>query len=234
MKIFKPKFWDKKINIISFILIPFTLLVIFFNFIKKNFSTKVEFKIPIICVGNIYIGGTGKTPTSLFIANELSKKGKNPVIVRKFYDDHLDEHRLLKTYYNNLILDRSRLNGIRKAEIENYDTVILDDGFQDFKIRKNINIICFNNNQLEGNGFVIPSGPLRESLKSLERAHIVIINGEKEAKFENKILNINSNLKVFYSSYKPENIQDFKSKKIIAIAGIGNPKNFFKFLKITD
>ena len=111
-----------------------------------------------------------------------------------------------------------------------YDTVILDDGFQEYKIKNKINIICFNQHQLIGNGLVLPSGPLRESLKSLNNANIILINGEEDGNFEKKILKINKNLKIFYSFYKPLNIEQFKKKKLVALASIGNPNNFFKLL----
>ena len=78
---------------------------------------------------------------------------------------------------------------------------------------------------------VIPSGPLRENLKSLVKADIVLVNGGKDENFEKKILKINKNLKIFYSSYEPLNINEFKNKNLIAIASIGNPSNFFKLLE---
>ena len=114
---------------------------------------------------------------------------------------------------------------------KDYDVVILDDGFQDHKIKKNLNIICFNSNQLVGNGFTLPSGPLRESLNSLKDVKIVIINGTRNFEFEKKILKINKNLKIFNSFYKPNNVDQFKNKNLLAIAGIGNPENFFRILK---
>jgi tetraacyldisaccharide 4'-kinase len=190
----------------------------------------MKFNIPIICVGNIYIGGTGKTPASIFIANELSKLGKNPVILRKLYKKHVDEHNLIKKNFKNLILKKSRVLGIKKSVEMNYDTVILDDGFQEYKIKKNLNIICFNQKQLIGNGLVLPSGPLREGLNSLKYANIILINGIKDKIFENKILNVNKNLKIFYTNYRPINIEKFKNKRFIALAGIGNPNNFFDLL----
>ena len=91
--------------------------------------------------------------------------------------------------------------------------------------------MCFNQNQLVGNGLVLPSGPLRESLDSISSAQIILINGKKNENFEKKILNINKNLEIFYSSYKPENIDQFKNKKLLAIAGIGNPGNFFQLIE---
>jgi tetraacyldisaccharide 4'-kinase len=231
MKLNKPKFWNRKNSAYSIILFPLSLIVLFFIFLKKKYTKTLRFNIPIICVGNIYIGGTGKTPTSIFLANELLKLNKNPVILRKYYKSHIDEHDLIKKYFNNLIISRNRIIGAKKAEEENYDSVILDDGFQDYKIKKDLNILCFNQNQLIGNGFVLPAGPLRENLSSLINADIIIINGRKNFTFENKILNINKNLEIFYSHYNPINIDQFKNKKILALAGIGNPDNFFQLIE---
>ena len=226
----KPEFWNKKKSFISFLLIPFSLLIIFFIFIKKKIINEKTFEIPIICIGNIYIGGTGKTPTSILIAKELQKSGRNPVILRKFYKNHKDEYDLIKNKIKNLIINKNREKGILEAIRMNYDLVILDDGFQDNKIKKNFNIICFNQKQLIGNGRVIPAGPLREKLNSLKNANVVLINGEKDTLFENKILKINKNLEIYYSSYVPERITDYKNKSFFALTSIGNPINFFNLL----
>ena len=229
----KPKYWDKKIGIISIMLFPITIIVLITNFFKKKITIAKKFNIPIICIGNIYVGGTGKTPTSIFLGNELKKLGRNPAILRKFYDAHADEYNLIKKYFNNLILNKRRLEGI-KSEMHNFDSIILDDGFQDFTIKKNLNIICFNQNQMIGNGMVLPSGPLRESIYSLKRANIILINGERNINFEDKIFKINKNLEFFYSTYKPINLGEFKNKKLLAIAGIGNPENFFNLIENND
>ena len=109
MKINKPKFWDLKNNLISFILLPFSLLFLIFILFKKKLTKEIKFKIPIICVGNIYVGGTGKTPVSIFIANELSALGKKVVILRKFYKNHIDEHSLIKANSKNLLLTKKGL-----------------------------------------------------------------------------------------------------------------------------
>ena len=231
MKLFKPKFWDKKIGLISVLLFPLSLITVLIVFIKKKFIKKNIFNIPIICVGNIYVGGTGKTPTSILLANEITKLDKRPVILRKFYKNHQDEYELIKNNFKNFISSKNRFEAIKKIEDSKFDVVILDDGLQDYKIKKNLNIVCFNQNQLLGNGLILPSGPLRESLSSLKDVEIVIINGIKNKDFEDKILNINKNLKVFYSHYKPINLNDFKNKKLFALAGIGNPENFFQLIE---
>ena len=231
MKLFKPKFWKSNKNFFTVLLIPLSLITWIYIILKKTFIQKVKFNIPVICVGNIFIGGTGKTPLSIHIARKLSENGKNPAIVRKYYKSHKDEHKMIISYYNKLILNLNRSKGIYEAIEKGYDAVILDDGFQDYKIKKNLSIICFNSNQLIGNGYLFPSGPLRESLGSLRNADILIINGDRSLDFEQKILKIQKDLKIYYSNYKPLNIQEFKNKKLLVISGIGNPENFFKILK---
>ena len=234
IKIDKPKFWDRKIGLISILFFPLSLIVIFFTFLKKKITKTRGFKIPVICVGNIYLGGTGKTPTSILLAKELSKLGKKPLILRKYYKNHNDEYSLIKNYFKNLIISKNRIEGLKEAEKSNFDIVILDDGLQDYKIKKNLSIVCFNNNQLIGNGMVLPSGPLRENLSILKNVEIVIINGSKNINFENKILNINKKLEIFYSFYKPINLDQFKNKKLLALAAIGNPENFFQLVEKND
>ena len=98
MIIAKPKFWDNKIGIYSIILLPLTLIILAYIFFKRKFTKEIKFNIPIICVGNIYIGGTGKTPTSILLAKELSNLGKKPVIIKKYYKNHQDEHELILVY----------------------------------------------------------------------------------------------------------------------------------------
>tara|TARA_B100001989_G_C24519341_1_gene454961 strand:- start:394 stop:1326 length:933 start_codon:yes stop_codon:yes gene_type:complete len=230
MKINKPKFWDQKKSFYSIILFPFTVLVKLVIFFKKKFIKSKKFNIPVICIGNIYLGGTGKTPTAILIANELVKIGKKPSIIRKFYLDQEDEYELIRKYHKDLHVNLKRSEAILEAENKSYDSVILDDGFQDYTIKKNFNIICFNQNQLIGNGMVIPSGPLRESLDALKDSQVVIINGKKSLEFEQKILQHNKNLYIFYSNYYSLNSNEFKKKKLLALAGIANPKNFFDLL----
>ena len=234
MKLFKPRFWNYKYSILTLVLIPFSYHVNLFIFLKKKIVKERKFEIPIICIGNIYIGGTGKTPLAIFLNNELKKLNKNPIIIRKFYKNQIDEYELIKQNCNELILNKKRADGIKDAINKKYDIAILDDGFQDYKLRKNLSIICFHHNQLLGNGYVLPAGPLRESLKSLKNADIIIVNGQREIKFEEKLLKFNKKLKFFYTSYEPTNLGKFKNKKLMAIAGIGNPENFFSLLSKYD
>ena len=229
MKITKPNFWQKPRSFMSIILFPITFIVLIIIFIKKKIHKEIKFNIPVLCIGNIYVGGTGKTPLSIFLAKELKNLKIKPVIIKKFYKNHEDEHLLIKKKNIPLISNVRRDKAILLAENE-FNLAILDDGFQDYKIVKNMSIICFHHKQLIGNGYVFPSGPLRESINSINRAQIAIINGDKNIKFESKLLKINSNIKIFYSKYKLINQEKFENKDILAFAGIGNPNNFFDLL----
>ncbi len=227
----KPKFWDNsRLSFWSIILYPLSLLFLFGSSLTKFLKIKNKFSIPIICVGNIYIGGTGKTPLALEIFEIIKSIGKNPAFVKKGYDYLYDEIQMLekkgKTYSN-----KNRKEAINSLISDNYDVAILDDGFQDLSIEKDFSILCFNSRQLLGNGFLIPSGPLRENLNSIKRADCILINGNRNIDFENKISKINKSVKIFYSKYKIKNEENFKNKEIIAFAGIGNPENFFHLLK---
>ena len=231
MKFNKPKFWDiPKISFWSIILIPLTIIFLLASFMRRFLKIEKKFQIPIICVGNIYIGGTGKTPLASEIYKIISSHGKNPGFVKKGYNYLYDEIQMLKKV-GKTFTNKNRKKAIESLILSGRNVAILDDGFQDFSIKKDLSILCFNSKQLIGNSFVIPSGPLRESFKSIKRADCIIINGDKNVEFDNKIKEINKNIKIFYSNYKIKNLDKFKNKKITAFAGIGNPSNFFDLLK---
>jgi len=234
MKLFKPEFWTKKISFFSILFLPFSLIYQIVFYIKNFVTKQRNFKIPIICVGNIYLGGTGKTPLSLLIMKILEQQGKKASIIKKYYPEHFDEHHMIQNYTDNLILNKNRLLALEEAEKSGYDLAILDDGFQDSSIKKNLSILCFNSNQLIGNGFTFPSGPLRERMSSIKRAGIIMLNGKKNNSFEKKVKNISNKVEIFYSNYKPINIEEFRDKKVFAFAGIGNPENFFSMLIEND
>jgi len=231
MNFFKPKFWDKtEFSIFSLLLYPITLIIKLLTLLKPHLAKKNQCSIPVICVGNIYLGGTGKTPLSIEIYSILKNLNMNPAFIRKKYLSFQDEVELEKQT-GPIYQNKKRIEAIKEAIQNNIDIVILDDGFQDFSINKDLSIVCFNENQWIGNGFTIPSGPLREDLSSLKRTNLVFINGKKNTDIENKIYNKNKEIKIYYAKYKPTNINEFKNKNILAFAGIGNPINFFNLLK---
>ena len=230
MKFFKPHFWKKKYSIFSILLFPVSILIQILFFIKKNTVKKERFSIPVICIGNIYIGGTGKTPMAIKMVTIFEKLNKAPVIIKKFYENQNDEVVLIKKKTKNLVTGSTRNEAINKAIKKKFNLIILDDGFQDYSIRKNLNILCFNSNQLIGNGFSVPSGPLREPLSSIKNSQIIIINGNRNEEFEKTIKKVSNNISIYYSNYLPINVKKLQNINLLAFAGIGNPENFFQLL----
>ena len=111
---------------------------------------------------------------------------------------------------------------IKLSKLNGNDIAILDDGFQDFSVKPNFSILCFNSKQIIGNGFVIPSGPLREGLNAINRADCIIINGKKTndtLKFEEKIFKKfnKRKLHLFYSNYKIKNVEKLKNKELLLL-----------------
>ena len=231
MKLLKPKFWNKKNNLMSLMLLPVSLSLQLLITIKNSFIKKVRFSIPVICVGNIYLGGTGKTPVSIEIVKILKELGKKTAIIKKNYKKHNDEFKLIESKNIKLFKNITRKRAIIEAEMNKFDCVVLDDGFQDPSIAKNLNILCFNEKQLIGNGMTLPSGPLREPLSAIKKCQIIIINGNKNYEFEKVIKENSNNVSIYYAKYQPTNLQRFTSKNLLAFAGIGNPVNFFNLLE---
>ena len=226
----KPNFW-KTINIYSLVFLPFTLITFLVNLLKDLFIKQKKFNLPVICVGNIFVGGTGKTPLSIYLFNLLSRNKKNPAIIKKYYSDHLDEVLLIKKKISAIFFNKDRSKSIIQAERNKHNVVIMDDGLQDRSIKKNLSIICFNSNEALGNNLLLPAGPLREPLKNKEEYLIVLINGKRNYNLEKTIKTKLKNIKIFYSKYIPKNINKLKNKKLFAFAGIGNPSSFFQLLK---
>ena len=230
MKLKKPKFWDSsRFSFWAILFFPISILFLLFSFINKYKISK-KFPIPIICVGNIYVGGTGKTPLASEIFKITKSLGKNPAFVKKYYDYLKDEITMLKKVGTTFV-SKSRKEAIESLIKNKNDIAILDDGFQDYTIKKNFSVVCFNQKQWIGNGLVIPSGPLRERITAVNRSDCIVINGERNVKIEDQIYKKNKNAKIFYSKYKPVDINRFKDKQIYAFSGIGNPSNFFDLLR---
>ena len=229
MKVKSPIFWDS-FNIISLLLFPFSLITIIFNFLK-SFSPRKYFKIKTICVGNIYLGGTGKTPLVLKINDILKYKFKT-VFIKKKYADQIDEQNILSKF-GNLICLNFRDIAIKIAEQKKYQLAILDDGLQDKSLNYDISIACFNSSDLIGNGLVIPAGPLRERITKILDYDIAFLNGEKSnKKFEKTLKKLNPDIKVFKAKYRPKNLKTFKfQNNFLVFSGIGNPLEFQQTLK---
>ena len=231
MKLIKPKFWDKDyLTFQSILLYPFTFLIDIKNIITFFKKPKKYNKIKSICVGNIYLGGTGKTPLVDFIAKKLNKKFKT-AIIKKNYVNHLDEKRLLEKN-NKVFFDINREISITKAIKKKFEIVIFDDGLQDKKIDYDLKIVCFSSIVLAGNKQRIPSGPLREGLNSLKKYDAVFINDKSfDKNFLKKLKSINPKIAIFYGEYVPKNYHKYTKDNYLAFCGIGNPISFINVLK---
>ena len=229
MQIRKPLFWNEK-NIISFLLYPLTLITFLINFVKK-FSNKKKYNLKTICVGNIYIGGTGKTPLTIEINKILKKKFKT-IFIKKKYFNQLDEQNILKSN-GKLICYNDRNLCLEVAKSKKYNLAILDDGLQDKSISYDISIACFNSSSGIGNGFLLPAGPLRENISILNSYDAIFLNGEnKNKKLYSNLKKICPKTKVYNANYYPVNIKKFNLKKnFLVFCGIGNPDEFLKTLK---
>ena len=229
----KPYFWDlPKPNIISYLLVPFSLPIIIRNFFSQFFKRKKSTKIKTICVGNIYIGGTGKTPLAIKLYEILSKFNDKIATVKKDYPNQRDEQILLKKK-TSLIISKSRSSAIKQGIKENYKVLIFDDGLQDTKVDYDLKFACFKSNNWIGNGLCIPAGPMREEISSLKRFDAVFLNGNLN-NFENindQIKNINPNILIFKTLYKVLNIDKHDlNLKYLIFSGIGNPIDFRNIL----
>ena len=233
MNLKKPKFWDqKKPNTLAYLLLPVSILLRLIESLKIR-SKFIKPKIQTICVGNIYLGGTGKTSLSIKINEILSEKKIKSCFIKKFYSKQYDEQKLLESR-GKLFTSSTRINAINLAVNEGYQVAILDDGLQDSSISYDLSFVCFNNLNWIGNGLTIPAGPLRQNINSLKSYKHVFLNGNLEnlENIKKHVFEINPNINLHIGKYIPLNINEFnKDNKYLVFSGIGNHKTFVSMLK---
>jgi len=233
MKLKKPKFWDyKKPSFLSYLLLPFSIILGLITKIKSKpkFSNS---KIKTICVGNIYIGGTGKTSLTIKIKEILDKNNIKACFIKKFYPNQTDEQKLLSTN-GTLFINLKRITALDEAISGGFEVAIFDDGLQDSSIKYDLEIVCFNNLNWIGNGLTLPSGPLRENINNLKSYENVFLNGNEESliAIKEQIKKINPNININSGKYTPLNINEFdKNQSYLVFSGIGNHKTFIEMLK---
>ena len=213
--------------------------------IRALASKEKKTKLPVICVGNIVIGGAGKTPVALKIGSMLKEGGYKPHFVSKGYGGLERNNTLVKDWHSPksvgdepLLLSEiaptwiglDRNESFILADEKGADCIIMDDGFQDPKIQKDFSIIVINGDQGFGNKRVIPSGPLRESIsRGLSRTNLVITIGKITNVVRDKIPN---HIPIIGAKFKIEEDNFFlKGQKITAFAGIAYPEKFFNSLR---
>ena len=235
MQFKKPKFWDlQKPSFYSILLSPFSKIVELINFFKSKIITKKKFfNIKTICIGNIYIGGTGKTSLAIKINQLLKDRNVKSCFLKKFYLNHKDEIKLLKQH-GKVFVDTKREESLKNAIQEKYEFGIFDDGLQDYTIDYDFKILCFNSINWIGNGKVIPAGPLRENFNKIKKYKYIFLNGNLENMEDiKKIINkVNPISQIFTGIYKPSNLHEFNtSEPHIVFSGIGNHQTFLSMIK---
>ena len=236
MNLHKPKFWDfEKPNFLAYLLLPLTLFAKANIFFSKLYPKKKFKKIKTICIGNIYLGGTGKTPTTLKLYQLLKDMNYNVVNAKKYYFDQNDEYVLLKNK-SEVISLKNRDEIIMHAIEKSYELVIFDDGLQEKKIKYDLKFVCFDSKNWIGNGLLIPSGPLREEINSLRKydgVFLKVTNANIDLnKIKLVIKDINPKIEVFDTYVEIKNIKHLSlSNKYLIFSGIGNSRSFKEILE---
>ena len=233
MNLKKPKFWDyKKPNLTAYLLLPIASTISAISSLIK-YSNKKKYKIRTICIGNIYLGGTGKTSLSIKLNKILTSKNLKSCFIKKYYKNQIDEQVILENN-GKLFLSSKRIDAIQEAEKQNYDIAIFDDGLQDKSINYDLKVVCFNNINWIGNGMTIPSGPLRENINNLKNYDHIFLNGNLENidYLKSEIIKFNSKINIHLATYEPINLNEFKkNEKYLIFSGIGNHQTFVSMVK---
>ncbi len=206
--------------------------------LKRTLSPKVD--VPVICVGNITAGGTGKTPVSISIAKMLETAMYHPFFVTRGYGGNLQnimvnpkkhtardvgDEPLLLAKQAPVVVNANRYEGAKLAIKEGADIVIMDDGFQNPSLYKDLSFLVFDGNYGIGNGKIIPAGPLRETLEDgVKRANALIILGKDKHHLVERC-----HLPVFFGHTEALTTV-INNPNILAFAGIGHPQKFYHTL----
>jgi len=241
-----PLFWKNKNSLYGVLLSPFGALYRLITSQRERFTITTKIRIPVICVGNIVLGGTGKTPITIMIASALKEQGfnvhilsrgyggklKGPLLVDPFYHtaQEVGDEPLLLAQATSTWISKNKAEGAKAATQAGAEILILDDGLQNPSLYKNFSIIVVNGEYGLGNERVFPAGPLRETVESgLKKANIIMIMGKDNHSLEKRWQGI---CPIFHGDLDPyiNDIQALKNKPIYAFAGIGHPEKFFAML----
>jgi tetraacyldisaccharide 4'-kinase len=219
-------------------------------FFKQRFSAGERIGIPVICVGNVTAGGAGKTPTALFLAERLKAMGERPHFLSRGYGGTLEgplrvnpaRHSAAEVGDEPLLLageapcwiSADRVKGARAAEEDGASVLIMDDGFQNPSLQKDLSFLVIDGEAGLGNGKVMPAGPLRETYEAaLSRAEAVIVIGAGEPGRHPAEMAERAGLAVFSARLTPGEAEAaaLRGQKTVAFAGIGRPEKFFRTLE---
>jgi tetraacyldisaccharide 4'-kinase len=215
---------------------------------RKGILKTHTLPVPVIIVGNITVGGTGKTPLIVWLADLLVEAGYKPGIISRGYGGKSDTWPQFVTGKSDvhevgdeallianrtklpLVISPSRVEAGKKLLAEfDCDVLLSDDGLQHYKLNRTIEIVVIDGERRFGNGYCLPAGPLRESTERLADVDFVVVNGEKYADHE-YAMQLLGNSAVNLKSGEQKSLADFNGLECHALAGIGNPDRFFKLL----
>ena len=245
IKLTYPSFWSKK-NIVSWLLIAFSWIYQLLGSLRKLLVKPVKLPCFVICIGNISVGGTGKTQLVAWLAKNLRKKNCNFLIVTKGYNSNLrgaklvepldlpsdvgDESKMLSEY-GQVLAAKSIKYALPIINDLKPDVVIFDDGMQNPGFFKDLSIVVIDTIRNIGNGRIFPAGPLRESVQSaINRSDIVIMIGNELCPNFSLIQTITSSNKPFFKSKIQLAGNIDTSKNYYAFTAIGDPDRFFRLL----
>ena len=241
-----PRFWFRPQSWQSLLLAPLGALYALGTSRRLARGNPIKLETPVICVGNINAGGTGKTPTVIYLVQELLALGHSPVVVSRGYGGALQgpvlvdprshtasdvgDEPLLLAAFCSVVVSKSRLQGAERAEQEGASVILFDDGFQDPSVHKDLSFVVVDAKHGFGNGRCIPAGPLREpAAKGLARADALITIGPAA---EQITFSAPQALSRFEASLEPlPTGMDWAETRVLAFAGIGHPEKFFTTLK---
>ena len=247
-----PKFWFKnrnEINPILYTLKPFSKIWEVVTKLRLVNGLWEKMPIPVVCIGNITVGGSGKTPVTMALQLLLKDMGIRACVVSRGYGGKnkyphyvtkndtfckVGDEPIILSKKGAVIVSKVKKNGILKAYQDGFDMVLLDDGFQNSKIKKDLSLVVVDSEVLFGNEFIFPLGPLREQISSgLSRADAIILVGNNH-KNTHKIDSLRTENKIpilegFINKKKKSTNNN--NKKVLAFSGIAFPDKFFKTLK---
>ena len=235
-----PKYWQSN-SFTSKILSPLGFLYGLMTQLRLKLKSPHKVSIPVVCIGNITAGGTGKTPVSISIAKLLATEMYHPFFVSRGYGGKLQDvivnnkkhtakdvgdEPLLLSKQAPVVVNANRYAAAQKAVEQGADIIIMDDGFQNPSLHKDLSFLVFDGNYGIGNGKIIPSGPLRETLDDgTIRADAIIILGKDKHDLAKRC-----GLPAFFGH--TEAVQTtINNQDVVAFAGIGHPQKFYHTLK---
>lgn len=250
-----PQFWysthfQTKSKAVSLALWPLSYLYRFACLIHRAATIQYRSRLPVICIGNLTMGGGGKTPTSRALMDLIKQHGrfKSPCFLMRGYGGNasgpievdlsthtawdVGDEALMQARYAPVIVARNRRQGAKLAEQRGYDVIIMDDGFQNFSLHKNLSIIVIDGGFGFGNGLCFPAGPLREPVSdAARRAHAaLIINPDEDLDTRplGSLRKFTARLELMHQKDQP---MEPDNRNVVAFAGIARPEKFFTTLE---